>query len=105
MRADRDHHEQVLHNTREETGNRDHQPLDDTCDESVASSPDNRFLEGTHEVTIEYDYGDGFFNSTHKEPGNDNRDKRFDNGTSGEPFVIEGEVNSMKALAKSLLIT
>lgn len=69
-----DDHEQALHNTREETDNHDYQPLDGTCEEPVASSPDNQFLEGTHE-----------------EPGNVNRDNSPHDGTCDEPVVNEGE--------------
>lgn len=74
MRGDRDDHEQALHNPRDETGNHDNQALDGTCEEVVASDPDNQFHEGIHE-----------------EPGNGNRDKKSINGHCEEPVVNEGE--------------
>lgn len=90
MLAERDDHEQAFHDTREETGNHDHQPLDGTCEEPVASSTDRQFLEGRHEVAIEDDHGGGSSSSTHEELGNGNRGNKSDDSTHGEPVVIEG---------------
>ncbi|KAG8157476.1 hypothetical protein KVR01_012518 [Diaporthe batatas] len=76
MRADRDGHEQAMHNTREEAGshNSNHQPLDGTWEDPVASSPDNQFLGDTHD-----------------ENGNGNRDNKSHDGTCGQPVAMEGD--------------